>query len=86
MKLLEQVLVVARRMRSVDTTIQGYTYWIRHYLTHLARRFGVWKRPEDLFTEDLEIFLNPLVMEKRLSASSRHGIAHIPVRVQNCRR
>ena len=72
MKLLEQVVVVARRMRLADNTIDVYKHWIGRYLAYSERRCGGWKRPEELFTADLEQFLNHLVMEKRLSASSQN--------------
>ncbi|HMO25932.1 MAG TPA: site-specific integrase [Tepidisphaeraceae bacterium] len=72
MKLLEQVVVVARRMRLADASIDVYKHWIRRYLSFCAERYGAWRRPEELFTEDVEVFLNHLVMEKRLSASSQN--------------
>jgi site-specific recombinase XerD len=72
MELLEHVVAVARRMRLADRTVEAYTYWIRRYLAYSAARFGRWKRPEELFTDDLNHFLNHLVLEKRLSASSQN--------------
>jgi site-specific recombinase XerD len=72
MKLLEQVNRVGRQMRLADRTIEAYIYWIRRYLAYSARRFGGWKRPEELFTGDLEHFLSHLVLDKRLSASSQN--------------
>ncbi len=72
MKLLEQIKRVGRQMRLADRTIEAYSYWIRRYLAYSAARFGGWKRPEELFTKDLEHFLSHLVLDKRLSASSQN--------------
>jgi hypothetical protein len=46
MKLLEQVVVVARRRRLAQNTIDVYRLWIRQFLTFSARRLGQWKPPE----------------------------------------
>jgi len=67
MKLLDQVVTVARRRGLADKSIDAYCFWIRSYLTFAATRHGGWKSPGELFTEDVEAFLNHLVMEKRLS-------------------
>lgn len=62
MKLLEQIVVVGRRQRLADASIDVYKHWIRRYLSFCAGRHGTWRRPEELFTEDVEAFLNDLVM------------------------
>lgn len=55
-----------------DSTMDAYISWIRSYLTHRAAARGEWVTPERLHTEDVEAFLNHLVVEKRLSASSQN--------------
>lgn len=72
MKLLDQVVKVARRRGMADKSVDAYSFWIRSYLTFSAARHGEWKTPQELFTEDVETFLNYLVMEKRLSAASQN--------------
>jgi len=71
MKLLEQVVVVARRTRLAQSTIDVYCLWIRQFLTFAAQKHGTWKSPQHLGTADVEAFLNDLVMRRRLSASSQ---------------
>ena len=72
MKLLEQFEVVARRQRLAQNTIDVYALWTRQFLTFSAARLGVWKHPKELGTSDVEAFLNDLVIERRLSASSQN--------------
>jgi site-specific recombinase XerD len=72
MKPLEQIVVVGRRRGLADTSIDAYSSWIRNYLAFSAQRHGSWKSPQQLFTEDVETFLNHLVMERRLSAVSQN--------------
>jgi integron integrase len=55
-----------------DQSIDAYLHWIRRYLRFCAERKGGWTRPEELGTADVEAFLNHLVMEERLSASSQN--------------
>jgi site-specific recombinase XerD len=72
MKLLEQVVVVAQRKRLAENTIDAYLSWIRQFLKYSASRGGAWKRPAELGTADVEAFLNHLVVERKLSASSQN--------------
>jgi integron integrase len=72
MKLLQQVVVVARRRRLAPNTIDAYCLWVRHFLTFCAARCGAWKPPRELGTADVEAFLNDLVMRRRLSASAQN--------------
>src|SRR5215467_3822873 len=72
MKLLDQVVVVARRHRLASSTINAYRLWIKDFLTFSARRLGRWKAPVELGTEDVETFLNDIVMRRRLSASAQN--------------
>ena len=72
MKLLEQVEIVARRKRLAKNTIDVYALWIKRFLTFSAARLSEWKHPIDLGTSDVEAFLNDLVIERRLSASSQN--------------
>jgi integron integrase len=72
MRLLEHVVVVGRRERLASATIDAYSGWIEAYLRFSAARAGAWRRPEELGTADVEAFLNHLVVERRLSASSQN--------------
>ena len=72
MKLLDQVVIVARRRRLAQSTIDVYRLWIRQFLTFSAARLGRWKPPEQLGTAEVEAFLNDLVMRRRLSASAQN--------------
>jgi len=60
MKLLEQLVVVARRRRLADSTIDAYCLWIRQFLRFCAAQHGGWKTPAQLGTTDVEAFLNDL--------------------------
>src|SRR5947208_13482373 len=72
MKLLEQVVVVARRRRLAQSTIDVYLLWIRQFLGFCAARCGRWTHPAQLGTADVEAFLNELVLQRRLSASAQN--------------
>lgn len=72
MRLLDHVNVVGRRRGLADATIEAYSGWIRAFLKFAAARYGEWRRPEELYTGDVESFLNHLVMQWRLSASSQN--------------
>jgi integron integrase len=72
MKLLEQVVIVARRRRLAQNTIDVYCLWIRQFLAYSAQQHGSWKPPPQLGTADVEVFLNDLVMRRRLSASAQN--------------
>jgi site-specific recombinase XerD len=72
MKLLEQLARVAWRRRMAEATIAAYSSWVGNYLAHCAARHGQWMPPEQLHTVDVEAYLNHLVLEKRLSASSQN--------------
>jgi integron integrase len=72
MRLLEQVALVCRRRGLADSTCDAYSLWIRTYLRFCADRHGAWRRPEQLGTADVELFLNHLVGERRLAASTQN--------------
>jgi integron integrase len=72
MRLLEQLMVVARRRRLADATVEVYTHWVRDFLRFSADRHGTWTHPTQLGTSDVESFLNDLVMRRRLAASSQN--------------
>src|SRR5687767_2093060 len=72
MRLLERAVVVGQRERLARATIDAYAGWIEAYLRFSAARAGTWRRPEELGTADVEAFLNHLVVERRLSASSQN--------------
>jgi integron integrase len=53
-------------------TAQVYCQWIRRLLTFSAAARGTWTAPQLLGTADIECFLNFLVGERHLSASSQN--------------
>jgi hypothetical protein len=66
-KLLEQLGIVARRRRLglADNTIDAFAHWVRDFLRFSAVQHGAWKRPTELGTADVEVYLNDLVMRRR---------------------
>jgi hypothetical protein len=61
-------------MRLTAAAVEAYSGWISAYLRHCAARQGEWRRPEELGTADVEAYLNHLVVERRLSASSQTSV------------
>ena len=55
-----------------DATVDAYGGWAERYLRFCKERHGQWRTPQDLHTEDVEAFLNHLVVDRRLSASSQN--------------
>ena len=53
-------------------TARVYCHWIRRYLAFCAAAHGDWVGPEQLGTADVEAFLNHLVGERRLAASTQN--------------
>jgi integron integrase len=72
MKLLEQLVLVARRRRLADNTIEAYSHWLQDFLRFAAAQHGAWKHPAELGTADVEAFLNDLVIRRRLAAASQN--------------
>jgi hypothetical protein len=72
MKLLERADVVCRRRGMSGRTADVYCQWIRRFLAHSAAARGRWVPPEQLGTADVESFLNHLVGERRLAASTQN--------------
>src|SRR5690349_9123859 len=72
MKLLDQVVVVAQQRRMAENTIDVYLLRIRQFLAFCAAQRGGWTHPRELGTADMEAFLNYLVIERRLSASTQN--------------
>ena len=72
MKLLEQLVVVAKRRRLAASSTDAYRGWVRQFLTFSATRHGRWRHPAELGTADVEAFLNDLVVRRRLSASAQN--------------
>jgi site-specific recombinase XerD len=72
MKLMDHLVHVARRRWLADATIEAYSSWVRNYLAFCVRTRKAWVPPEKLHTDDVEAFLNHLVLERRLSASSQN--------------
>src|SRR4051794_15280178 len=72
MKLLERVDLVCRRRGMSRRTADVYGQWIGRFLSHCAAVHGRWVPPAQLGTPDVEAFLNHLVGDRRLSASSQN--------------
>ncbi len=53
-------------------TAQVYCQWIRRFLASCAAARGQWVPPEQLATADIETFLNYLVGERHLAASTQN--------------
>ena len=53
-------------------TADVYCQWIRRYLAFAAAARGGWVPPEQLGTADVEAFLNHLVGQRRLAASTQN--------------
>jgi site-specific recombinase XerD len=72
MKLLERADLVCRRRGMSGRTAQVYCQWIRRYLVFAGSLRGQWVPPEQLGTSDVEAFLNDLVGERHLAASTQN--------------
>src|SRR3954467_15113050 len=72
MKLLERAELVCRRRGMSGRTAQVYGYWIRRFLTFSGAARGRWVAPQQLGTDDVEAFLNHLVGERHLAASTQN--------------
>jgi site-specific recombinase XerD len=71
MKLLEQVAPVCRRRGLAGSTCDAYWSWIKAYLRFCAAARKQWAHPAELGTADVELYLNHLVGQRHLSASSQ---------------
>lgn len=65
-KLLEQIRLACLRRHYSPRTIKSYTYWCRQYILFHKKR-----HPKEMGKVELEAFLNYLVKQRRLSASSQ---------------
>jgi site-specific recombinase XerD len=72
MKLLERADLVCRRRGMSGRTAQVYGQWIRRFLAFAAAAKGRWTPPEQLGSADVESFLNHLVGERHLAASTQN--------------
>lgn len=72
MKLLEKLALVGRRRGLAQATVEAYSMWVRQFLTSCAAARGAWTPPAALGTADVEAFLNHLVGDRHLSASSQN--------------
>jgi integron integrase len=72
MRLLEHFDLVCRRRGMSGRTAQVYGQWVRRFLAFSAAAHGRWVPPDRLGTADVESFLNHLVGERHLSASSQN--------------
>src|SRR3954469_10451230 len=72
MKLLERADLVCRRRGMSGKTAQAYCHWIRRFLSFSAAARGAWTPPQQLGTADVEAFLNHLVGERRVAASTQN--------------
>ena len=66
-KLLEHYEAVTRQRRLADNTIEAYRSWIQQFLRFSANAHGVWKRPEEPGTAEVEAFLNAFMGGRRYS-------------------
>ena len=72
MRLLEAIDLVCRRRGMARSTIDAYKSWVRQYLSFAAQVRGDWVHPVTLGGRDVEAFLNHLVADRDLSASSQN--------------
>lgn len=72
MKLLERAELLCRRRGMSGKTARVYCHWIRRYLAFCAAAHGEWVGPEQLGTGEVESFLNHLVGERHLAASTQN--------------
>jgi integron integrase len=73
MKLLESLRAASARKHLSPRTIECYESWVRQFLAFTrSRAGGQWRHPRELGGGDVEAFLNHLVLERRLSASSQN--------------
>lgn len=72
MKLLERADLVCRRRGMSGRTARVYCQWISRFLRFSAEAQERWVPPEQLGTSDIEAFLNHLVGERNLAASSQN--------------
>src|SRR5215218_9440626 len=72
MKLLERAELLCRRRGMSGKTARVYCHWIRQFLAFGAAAHGRWMAPEQLGTADVESFLNHLVGERRVAASTQN--------------
>jgi integron integrase len=72
MKLLDRADLICRRRGMSGRTAQVYCQWIGRFLAFSAAARGAWALPAQLGTADVEAFLNHLVGELHLSASSQN--------------
>lgn len=72
MKLLERADLVCRRRGMSRRTAQVYGQWILRYLRFAAGIHGRWTPPAQLVTADVEAFLNHLVGDRHLAASTQN--------------
>jgi integron integrase len=73
MKLLDELRAASARKHLAPRTIECYEAWVRNYLRFArARAGGQWRHPRELRGPDVEDFLNHLVLDRKLSASSQN--------------
>src|SRR5687768_17612715 len=72
MKLLERADLVCRRRGMSRRTADVYGQWIRRFLSFSAAARAAWTPPEKLGTADVEAFLNHLVGDRHLAASTQN--------------
>jgi integron integrase len=72
MKLLERFRAASARRHFSPRTIDCYQSWIRRFLAFSRAPDGTWRHPRELRGPEVEAFLNHLVLDRQLSASSQH--------------
>src|SRR5688572_7499200 len=73
MKLLDELRAACARRHLAPRTLECYEAWVEQYLRFARRRAGGrWRHPRELGGQDLEAFLNHLVLDRKLSAASQN--------------
>ena len=70
--LMQRVREVALRRRLAASTVGCYEAWIGRFLNYCRTVEGRWRHPRELQAGDVEAFLNHLVRERRVSASTQN--------------
>lgn len=72
MKLLERLDRACRMAHLARSTRVQYGRWVEQFFRFHRTANGSWRRPGELFGEDVAAFLTHMAVERRLSASSQN--------------
>jgi len=70
-KILEQFRTFLRRNNYALNTERTYINWVRHYIKHHHQITKKWKHPQAMGPLEVEQYLNALVMQHNVSASTQ---------------